>query len=105
MNKAERFWKSKYRLVQTANKQTKLLGDAIALSKVEWNTIDAIAQAMWRRAIWKHMTQMTLAMAAEQLNASHSVFEVFLRLDGALVNDIEEAGPTASALELRGAVK
>jgi hypothetical protein len=51
------------------------------------------------------MTQMTLAMAAEQLNASHSVFEVFLRFDGALVNDIEEAGPTASALELRGAVK
>ena len=32
-------------------KKTKLLGDAIALSKVERNTIDAIAQAMGRRPI------------------------------------------------------
>ena len=60
---------------------SKLLGDAIALCKVKRHTIDAIAQSMGRRAIREHMPQMTLAMAADQLNPSHPVFEVFFRLD------------------------
>ena len=54
------------------------MGDAIALSKVERHTIDAIAQAMGRWAIRKHMTQVTLAMAADQLNPSHLVCRLLL---------------------------
>ena len=61
---------------------------------------------MGRRAISEYMAQVTLAMAGRPTQSRRMPYlRSSFVLDDALINDVEETGPSTTALELRGTVE
>jgi hypothetical protein len=61
--------------------------------------IDAIAQAGWGRAVWKHMTLMTAALGADGLNAAHAIGIVLNQAHMNWIDGRIKARPTGAGLK------
>src|SRR5688500_17719563 len=66
--------------------------------EVERHAVDAVAQPGRRRAVGKHVTEVTAALAAVHFGANHEVAVVIGCSDRAL-DRLEEAGPPGAAFE------
>ena len=61
--------------------------------------IDAVAQASWLRAVWKHMAQMRITFSTHNLCAQHAEAPVFLGDHRAGFDRLPKAGPTSAGLK------
>ncbi len=69
-------------------------------AKLNADRVDAVALSGRRRTVFKQVAQVSTAFAANDFGAQHAVRSIFDKLYTLWLNDIEEAGPAAMAIEL-----
>src|ERR1700733_3924095 len=77
-----------------------VLAELLARLECERDAVHAVALSGWRRAVGKHMTQMSVASRAVHFRPHHPEVAVDRRGDG-LLERSAEARPAGAAFELR----
>ena len=71
------------------------------LIQLQGDRIDAVAQAGRTGPIGKYMSEVSAALAANDLSPGHAIACVFFSLDAFVINWCIEAGPTGTGIILR----